>query len=248
MSAEHDQLESSLAAFLLGATDAEEAELVRAHLEGCASCQELAKRLERSIAALPLAVDATPPPARLRERILAEAAASRRPSVERPQRTQVLRLPRPAPRSGWRVGLRTAVAAAAIIAFALGAGIGLGVGRSLAPQPQPAPTVAQFSMTGSGSMSSAHGSVYELKSEGLTLIQFSGLPQPGQGHVYELWLIPSHGQPAPAGVFTPDPDGSRFVVVARSLQGFNQVAVTEEVGPNGVSAPTQQPQLGGVVG
>ena len=248
MSADHDQIQESLAAFLVGASDSDEADMVRAHLDGCSSCQELARRLQASIDAMPLAVDAASPPGRLRERILREAAAARQSVSRKPQRTGVLRLPRSAQRPGWGrlARVRTAVAATALIAFALGTGIGLGVGRTLSP-PQPAPGVAQFSLTGSGSMAGAQGRVYELKSQGLTLIQFSGLPHPDQGHVYELWLIPASGPPAPAGVFVPDSEGGQVIVVPRTVEGFKQIAVTQEVGPNGVSAPTQQPQLAGTV-
>jgi hypothetical protein len=42
--------------------------------------------------------------------------------------------------------------------------------------------------------------------------------------------------------------GGHVLVLARSLSGVNALAVTEEAGPNGTQAPTQQPQLVGSLG
>ncbi|HKW58674.1 MAG TPA: zf-HC2 domain-containing protein, partial [Candidatus Dormibacteraeota bacterium] len=74
---DHEELESSVAAWVLGALDASEAETMRAHVEGCATCREVADRLRRVVGALPLAADEVAPPARLRSRILAAASATR---------------------------------------------------------------------------------------------------------------------------------------------------------------------------
>lgn len=249
MNPEHDEIESSVAAFVLGALDGDEAEMVRLHLEGCDSCQALARRLGRAVDALPLAVGEVAPPERLRQRILDAAAASRAPAPPTTtRRTKVLEIPRRrSGRPALLAGFGRIAAAAALVAFALGAGLGLGIGRSLAPAPAPQP-VAQYSMTGSGAMTGAEGHVYELRQESLTLIQFTGLAQPADGKIYELWLIPKEGEPVPAGVFTPDPEGSHVAVLARTLTGLKALAVTEEAAPRGASAPTQQPQLVGGVG
>jgi anti-sigma-K factor RskA len=198
---------------------------------------------------MPLAVGEVVPPPRLRQRIL-EAAGGSRAAIApaAPASTKVLTLPRARARPALRLAaLGPAVAAAAVIAFALGAGLGLGIGRTIAPAPAPS-SVAQYAMTGSGAMAGATGHVYVLRQEGLTLIQFNGLPQPDGGKLYELWLIPKSGQPVAAGVFTPDPGGGHVAVVARTLAGFKALAVTEEAAPSGAPAPTQQPQLVGSVG
>jgi anti-sigma-K factor RskA len=246
---DHDEIENLLAAFVLGATDPEEEALVREHLAGCSTCPSTVERLRRALGAVPLAAETVTPPQRLRQQILAAAGASREAEVARPRTARVLRLRplgtrlRPAG-AGWG----SAVAAAALVAFALGAGLGLGVGRTIAPQPAPASGVAQYSLSGSGAMSGAQGRVFELKQQGLTLVEFSNLPDLAAGKVYELWLIPGQGQPAPGGVFKPDPGGSHVVVLARNLQGLTALAVTAEVGPNGTAAPSEQPQLIGKVG
>src|ERR1700674_1464946 len=72
---EHEELEMSVAAWVLGAVEADEVELIRTHIEGCEICLETVSRLGRTVGALPLDVEEVEPPARLRERILAAAAA-----------------------------------------------------------------------------------------------------------------------------------------------------------------------------
>jgi len=49
-------------------------------------------------------------------------------------------------------------------------------------------------------------------------------------------------------VFVPDSNGGKVVLVNRSLAGYAVMAVTNEPGPDGSAAPTQQPQLYGNVG
>jgi len=250
MISDHHDIENSMAALLLGIAEPAEADAARAHLEGCANCRQLVRRLQRAISGLPLAVEPVSPPARLRDRILAGAAASPQASGGRPQHARVVRLPRAPARTWLRParGSQAAVAVAALVALALGGGLGLGIGRMLAPTSvPPRDAVAQYSMSGSGSMSGAQGRVFELRQQGLTLVQFSGLAQLRQGKIYELWLIPKDGQPEPGAVFAPDSQGGHVVVLARNLSGLKALAVTEEAAPSGSSAPTQQPQLVGSV-
>lgn len=251
MIADHDDVENSLPAYLMGTAEPDEAEMVRAHLEGCPSCRQFAQRMQRALGSLPLAVEPASPPRQLRERILAAAAAAPRAATSPYAPGRAVRLPiprggkwlRPAP------SFRAQVAAAAIVAFALGGGLGIGLGRVLGPtSPNPATAVAQYSFSGTGTMAGAQGRVYELRQQGLTLVQFTGLPRPGPGRIFELWLISKDGHPDPGGVFVSDSEGGQVLVLARSLSGLKALAVTEEVGPNGTQAPTQQPQLVGSVG
>src|SRR5437899_11326870 len=75
---EHDdELESSVAAWVLGALEPEEAAAIGSHVEACPICRGVASRLRRVVGALPLAVEGVAPPARLRGGVPAAAAASR---------------------------------------------------------------------------------------------------------------------------------------------------------------------------
>lgn len=251
MTADHDDIENALPAYLMGIAEPDEAEIVRAHLEGCSSCREFAQQMQRALDSLPLAVEPASSPAGLRERILAAAAAAPRPAPSHPKLERPVRSVPPRGRKWLRPApsFRAAVAAAAIVAFALGGGLGLGLGRVLTPaSPTPATAVAQYSFSGTGPMAGAQGRVYELPHEGLTLVQFTGLPRPGPGRIFELWLISKDGHPDPGAIFVPDSEGGHVLVLARSLAGLKALAVTEEVGPNGTQAPTQQPQLVGSLG
>ena len=133
-----------------------------------------------------------------------------------------------------------ALAAVALVALLVGVLIGQTAFR--APQP-PVGQVARFTLSGHQDMAGVQATVTDLRSDGLALVDFRGLPPPGEGRVYELWLIPAHGSPVPAAVFVPDSSGSKVVLVSRSLAGYAVMAVTNETGPDGAQAPTQQPQL-----
>jgi anti-sigma-K factor RskA len=244
---EHEELESSVAAWVLGALEADEADVVRTHVETCPTCRETALRLGRAIGEVPLNVDEITPPARLRERILSAAATSRgtatataglRASTKEPVRT-----PRPQTLSGRPRRTMAAYAAAAAVVLALVVGLVAGdvIGRG-APASTP---VVRSALVGHQGLAGARASVIDLKSDGVALVDFSGLSQLDSGRVYEVWLITAGGRADPAGVFVPDSNGSKFVLVSRSLAGYTEMAITSEVGPAGALAPTQKPELYG---
>jgi anti-sigma-K factor RskA len=241
----HDELEGMVAPWVLGALDEADGEAVRTHVEGCATCREVAVRLRRVVGALPLAAEEVVPPPRLRAKVLAAAEASReRAAGVSPPVTR--RKPvRPPPAAGFtrRIPIY-ALAAVALVSLL----VGVLVGQVALRAPTPATTqVARFTLTGHGTMTGAHATVVDLRSDGVALADFRGMPALASGRVYELWLLPAHGDPVPAAVFVPDNNGERVVVVSRSLEGYTVMAVTEEPGPDGSAAPSQQPQLYGDV-
>src|SRR6266568_687378 len=226
---DHEELESSVAAWVLGALDAEESERMRVHVEGCASCSQAAVRLRRAAAALPLEVDEITPPARLRERVLVAAAAARSSTLPSApaRKKEVVVSPRWKPVATIQVGL----AAGAL------------VGRNSVTQAPP--QVARFTLVGHGPLAGARGTVIDLKNDAVTLVDFKGLPALAKGKVYEVWLISPGGRTEAAAVFVPDSNGAKVVLVNMPLVGFAQMAVTTEDGPDGAAAPTQPPQLYG---
>lgn len=245
---DHEELASSVAAWVLGSLDPAEAAGVLAHVEGCSSCAETAARLRRAVGAMPLAIDEVSPPARLRERVLAAAAASRASSPA-PNRVGALVPPRRRRPSGVIVRLTSrvpayALAAAAAVALLVGAFAGDLLGRGETGTPAQA-QVARFTLSGHDALSGAKAMVIDLRSDGVALVDFSGLPAVQPGRVYEVWLITPSGRADAAAVFVPDSDGGKIVLVDRSLAGYSQMAITNEQGPDGSQAPTQQPQLYG---
>ena len=240
---DHDELMDSVSAWVLGAVDEQEAESIRAHVEGCSSCREVEVRLRRVVGALPLAADEVTPPPRLRERVLAAATASRGTATTT---TRVpIRRPRPQDRPRRQLPRIPAYAVAAVAVIALLSGVVLD--RMSNAQPiTPAPAqVAHYTLAGHQAMSGAQATVIYLPADGLALVDFHGLPQLAPGRVYELWLIRPAGGPEAAAVFVPDSNGSKVVLVNRGLTGYSVMAVTDEAAPDGASAPTQQPQLYG---
>ena len=237
---EHEQIEESVAAWVLGALDPSEAESVRVHVAACPSCRPIAARLRRAVEALPLEVEEVNPPDRLRSRILAAAAATPRTSSA-PRWSEVPARPSPRRWLSDRVPLYAA-AAAVLIALLVGTAAGNLAGHNQSP---PSNQVARYSMTGHQGLAGAKASVIDLKSDGFTLVDFSGMPALDTDHVYELWLITRDGRADPAAVFVPDTDGSKVVVVTSSLDRYVTMAVTTEKGR--VAAPTQQPQMSGAL-
>ncbi len=244
---DHEELESSVAAWVLGALDAEESERMRVHVEGCASCSQAAVRLRRAAAALPLEVDEITPPARLRERVLVAAAAARSSTLPSApaRKKEVVVSPRWKPVATIQVGRLYAAAAAATVLLTLLVGLAAGalVGRNSVTQAPP--QVARFTLVGHGPLAGARGTVIDLKNDAVTLVDFKGLPALAKGKVYEVWLISPGGRTEAAAVFVPDSNGAKVVLVNMPLVGFAQMAVTTEDGPDGAAAPTQPPQLYG---
>jgi anti-sigma-K factor RskA len=242
---EHDEVDNLVAGWVLGALDAGELERVRTHIETCPICRATASRLGRVVGALPLEVQEIDPPAALRERILAAAAQGSTAAIAVPKtRTKQYRpATTMATSSGRPRGWVPAYAAAATVVLALV--VGLVAGDLVGRQAPPPAAVVRSALAGHQALASAKGNVIDLRSDGVVLVDFSGLPQLDSGKVYEIWLITAGGRADPAGVFVPDANGSKFVLVANSLSGYAQMAVTIEVAPDGTQAPTQQPDLYG---
>ena len=252
MPTEHDELAGAIPALVLGALAADERRQLVVHLEGCSSCRALAARLGKGAAALLLEPEPVEPPATLRGRVLTAVAASHQdaPAVVRRRPLSSL-FPRPRPLRLRLGGRRLALAAATAFAFLLGTGLGLGLGRGQPPfwpsNRVPAPEVARFQLHGTGGMVGVSATAVALKRDGLTLIDFRDMPQPPAGKVYELWMISADGTARPAGVFVPDADGARVVLLTRDLDGAKQLAVTVEQAPDGAAVPSQTPQLTGTI-
>ena len=68
------------------------------------------------------------------------------------------------------------------------------------------------------------------------------LPPPPEGKVFEMWVVPKKGAPAPAGLFSSTPDGRavHYRPGAVSMADAAAIAVTVEAA-GGAPAPTSQP-------
>jgi anti-sigma-K factor RskA len=70
-----------------------------------------------------------------------------------------------------------------------------------------------------------------------TLVYLDNLPQPATDRAYQVWLIPSGGQPIGAGVSPPGTGGAQTIPLDRPLTNIQTVAVTQEPA-GGSPAPT----------
>ncbi len=217
----HDHAES-VGAYALGALPELEAQVFERHLMGCELCQEELHRLTEAVEALPRSVTPLEPPPSLRaslmEAVNAEAPRTR-PSRARPW----FALPRMRP----ALGLATAGVACLLAGFAV---------SELARDDDGARTLSaqvDEQRLGSGSAS------LSVPDDGGAVLRVEGLPDPGRGRVYQLW-VERDGEVAPVATFDVDASGIGAGAVPGSLDGVSAVMVTRE--PSGGSEqPTETP-------
>ena len=231
-------------AYALNALPEQEARFFEAHLAVCAPCQEEVAGLLATAARLGAAA-AQPAPAHLRQRVLAEVAATRQEPL----------LPVTAWQRGRRQrlqGVAAVAAAVAVSAFGLAGLVGLArmdarLDQFEARSAQVVSVLAADDAQRVLLEGAQHPPARVIISprEGQAVFVADQLPQPGEDRVYELWLIGPQG-PHPAGLFRPGEHGRVVEVMAVELAEVQAVAVTVE--PEGGSAqPTSDPLLYGEI-
>jgi anti-sigma-K factor RskA len=234
MSRGHEQYEENVGAYLLGALPELEAELFERHLESCASCRHELMQLRVASEALPRAVEPVVPPPELKESLMrtvwAEAGAAQEARPKRPWwRPFLERLPRLTP---------ALAATAAACVLAIGVGIGIGVSQLGGGGGQK--TLA--ALVDHTRAPSGKASLHLPGDRRNALLTVQGLPSPGAGKVYEVW-VQRGGALQPAGaLFSVGSGGSGSAGIPGSLKGAEAVAVTAER-DGGVLKPTQMPLL-----
>jgi anti-sigma-K factor RskA len=219
----HEHWHDATAAYLLGALDELERAAFEEHLAGCPACREEVEQLLPAAQALPVSVEPMAPPPALKARIMAEvereasllAAAgpeADRPPARRGRRRFHLRVPRLVP---------VAVAAALLVV-----GVAIGVGATALRGGPERTVAAEVTAPGATVSLEVNGE------EGRLLAR--GLPAPPSGRVYQVWLKRDGHAPEPtAALFVPSRAGAATASVPGSLEGIDQVMVTDE--PDGGS-------------
>jgi anti-sigma-K factor RskA len=252
----HANLRELLGAFALGAVDAEEAEVLRAHLTTCAECQAELAELWAAVDAMADLVEPMEPPPALRERIAAAVQADGRggvvepPPAAAPRAPETLRPPEPVrrpepvppsepvraaepiqpPATWW--SRATPWAAAAAILLLLSAG--LLIWNLRLREELTATTPLTIALAPTDAAPGASGEVHYQPESQLFVVDVRDLPPLAAGHVYEVWLIGAEG-PRPAGVFD-QPTAEHAIIADRSQ--YQTIAITAEPGPLGTAAPT----------
>jgi anti-sigma-K factor RskA len=233
MSRDHQQYEENVGAYLLGALPELEAEVFEGHLESCPSCRRELEQLRVASEALPHAVEPVVPPPELKESLMktvwAEAAVREK---ERPKRRWsrpfLERLPRLTP---------AFAAAMAACVLAIGVGIGIGISQIGGSSSKTVTALVDHSRAPSGA-----ATLHVPGDRENALLTVQGLPNPGAGKVYEVW-VQRGGEMKPAGaLFSVGSGGSGSAGIPGSLKGAEAVAVTAER-DGGSLKPTQMPVL-----
>ena len=257
------EAEDLAAPFVLGALEPAEADTVRAHLAGCPESHPEFAELGAATVALLEMVEPMEPPASLKGRILADAAADtqRVADTQRAADTQRgadtrgasdTRRATDTQRGGWANVFRrpvwAGVAMAAVVAVvALGAwNLALrsdidgltayrnGVAAVLAEAREPG---AQLAVLGSEGSAGPSGFAAVGSDGTVTLVMHELAPTAG-AQVYEAWLIAGENAPVPIGGFTVAANGTASFATAHASMGDGvTVALTLEPGPN-ATTPT----------
>ena len=210
-------LHSLMAPYALDALDADERSRFEAHLDHCVDCQVEMAGFMATAVRLGDAVGHAPPPA-LRDRLLAEISTT---VQERPIVTAL------AERRGIRRALpRLAMAAA----FLIGAvGVGGYVTEHQNAEDANDKNVAMSTVLGaddvateSKNFESGTIKLYSSPSVDSAVIIAKGLPDPGQGKVYQVWMVDDAGTTS-QGTFSTSGE-----MVMQGVAGSDHVALTIE--------------------
>jgi anti-sigma-K factor RskA len=243
----HDQFAEDLALYALGSLPAgDERRALETHLETCGVCRRELEQLRGDMGLLSLSTAGPRPPARSRLRLMDAIASEPRQSA--PQR------------HGWRFAPWAVAAALAILAGILWtekAGLEremAGIQNRFSEQQQElararevvatltAPESQQVTLVAAKTPPLPHGKAFYLRSTGSLIFLASNLPPLPAEKIYELWLIPTSGNPVAAGLFRPDAHGGAAVLNPPLSPGLDAktFAVTLEPATGSHDAPRGQ--------
>jgi len=231
-------------AYAVDALDADERSIFEEHLSVCPACAQEVRELQATAARLGSAV-ALPPPAGLRDRVLAEVGSVRQlPPVKEPRHASPAAIG--SARERWaRRWMLAAAACLAVLAVGLGA-VATELYRDLqASRAAQARVIGVLSAvdaraaTASGSGGTT-GTVVVSRQRGELVFVSGGLPAVPRARTYQLWLIGPAG-PRSAGLLGRS-DGQTPPAVARDVADAESVGVTVEPA-GGSKRPTTKPVL-----
>lgn len=226
--------QDSLAAFVLGALDPDEALEVGAHIEVCAMCRADAEEFRSVVGMLPYASSPYAPPPRVKRQLLARIRASASPPPARAWFPYV----RWSPGLGWVNMWNAMTAITLVVTVTLGL-MFLDMRRQSALHESmlrfvlAADTIAQ-PLIAPQEPTTAHGKMLMRPGEMQVMLVVAGLQPLHEGMVYQIWFESSQAR-IPATTFMVDSHGDAEVLLdaPAALTGYQQVMVTLE--PSGGS-------------
>jgi hypothetical protein len=247
MNLTHEQALELAAGYVLGALDPEEEQAVREHLASCDLPHDEFAELGAVVRYLAEDVDLVDPPASLKTRIMAAAAADleqRRGPAGPPESRRVVQFPAAEEREtrrrrtsviGWGLRIAAVLVIAALGAWNLRLQQDLNsVRRDLNTALQPTNAVAVLKPEATGP-----SGVGLVQADGSVRITMRNLQPTTGSQVYEAWVIaPGAAAPVPIGGFTVGQDGIGLLLArnAGATAGVT-LALTREPGP-GATTPT----------
>ena len=265
MNITHDDIRDLAAGFVLGALSREEEAAVREHLSSCAEPHPEIEELGGVVPYLAESLDAVEPPAALRGRILAAAAAERpgatAPTAVAPTPAEPVAFPTAAERAvrdagrsrslgTWAMRIAAVLAIVVLGAWNLqlqGRLTGIeddlaaatayqqGVASVLAVATQEGSAVAILSPADPGT--TARG-LAATSPEGTVVIAMHDLTPTSGSEVYEAWVIVGDAAPVPLGGFVVGGNGTGVFEGSTALAAPGAIlALTREPGP-GATTPT----------
>jgi anti-sigma-K factor RskA len=243
----HPQFEEDLDLYALGALEREEAQELESHLETCPECKQKVEEARGRAALLALAAPPQDPPRHVRERLLKQIAG-RRPE-QRPARLAAF----------WQWA--TPALAALSLVLAVWAMALRTRNKELYRQVRElegtqqtmnaeltraravlelltAPDTTKVTLVAGEAHPAPQGKVFYHPRRGL-LFYAANLPALPSGKTYQLWLVPTHGNPISAGIFQTDAHGNGEVLLPQLPVGVAAKAFAVTVEPaGGVPQPT----------
>jgi anti-sigma-K factor RskA len=233
-SKEHDQIAELIPEFAFGTLDANEADMVKQHLETCAACRQDLAAFESVVDALSLAAPSVDPSPQLKSRLFDRIESSQAAEVTASPSwwqsvtgrfQEFLAGPR------WQPALLLAA-----IAIVVGAVYFWQQNRQVQPE--------QYALTATEAAPGAQGLIEVAANGRDATLSVSGLPLLSPEEQYQLWLIVD-GQRASGAVFSVAEDGTATVPIdsERPLSEFGAFGITIEPA-GGSPGPTGQRVLG----
>jgi anti-sigma-K factor RskA len=227
MSNVHEEIQSVMAAYALGAVPDEEIPAIRAHILSCEECFAEAESYADTLAALSMAAGESPLPAGFADRVIEKATGGSSEPVR-------------ATRSRWSPALVFVAAALTLLFVATGVALLDAVDDRDRYQEVIAAMVHDkdaIELTGPGGAEA----IVSQTDRGAVLVAVN-LGEAPPDRDYQLWLM-KDGVPTAAETFDVE-NGVVIVESAHDLDGFDGAAVTVE--PEGGSEqPTTQPVISG---
>jgi len=237
-------------AYVLGALEPEEVDMVERHLEGCAACSAELRAQRRIAEELLVAPAQRSAPPHVRERLLEQIRAlSAGPTAQGAPPAAVTEAeqtpqapPQPAPRSSNRIA-RAWQAAFGRADVATGDDEADQELRDLMLDPES----IIIAVSGTPDAPAASARLIASPQRGKAVLLASGLKAPGAGRAYQIWFL-RNGQPVPNALFAVDRRGRglSLATLGAPLGSFDTVAVTPEP-ESGSPSPTGPIVLAGAL-